>query len=92
MLTETIVVALLSLAGTLAGAYFANKKTAALVSYRLEQLEKKVDKHNTVIERTFGLEKRADVWDEQIKVINHRLSDLEMEDKYAEYHDKISKS
>lgn len=41
-----------------------------LAVYRIEQLEKKVDKHNTVIERTFILE-------EQMKVANHRIDDLE---------------
>ena len=54
---ETILVALLSLAGTLAGAYFANRKSSALIAYRLEQLEKKVEQHNTVIERQYKLEK-----------------------------------
>ena len=46
-----------------------NHKTMNLISYRLSELEKKVDKHNSVIERTFQLE--ADV-----KVINQRLDDM----------------
>ena len=50
-----------------------------LISYRLEQLEKKVDKHNEVIDRTYALEKRTAVTEEQIKVVNHRVSDLEKE-------------
>ena len=45
-MTETVIVAVLSLIGTMAGAYFANKKSAALIAYRLEQLEQKVAKHN----------------------------------------------
>lgn len=72
-----IITGVLSLAGTLAGSYFSQKKTTALVVYRLEQLEKKVDKHNQVIERTFQLEKRCDLFDEKIKVANHRIEDLE---------------
>ena len=56
-MTETIVVALLSLIGTLVGAYLANKKTTALVVYRLEQLEDKVNKHNKVIYAWFIWEK-----------------------------------
>ena len=48
-----------------------------LISYRLEQLEKKVDVHNNVIERTYALEKRADVTEEKIKVANNRIADLE---------------
>ena len=74
---ETVIVAVLSLVGTLVGAYFANRKSAALLDYRLEQLERKVDKHNTVIERTYALEKRAEVVDEKIAVVNHRIKDLE---------------
>lgn len=72
-----IVIGVLALIGMLGGAYLANKKTTALVVYRLEQLEKKVDKHNQVIERTFSLEKRADVLEERVKVANHRIDDLE---------------
>ena len=72
-----IVIGVLALIGTLGEAYLANKKTTALVVYRLEQLEKKVDKHNQVIERTFSLEKRADVLEERVKVANHRIDDLE---------------
>lgn len=72
-----IIVAVLSLIGTLAGAYFANRKTSALVLYRLEQLEKKVDKHNSVIERTYVLEKKEELLAEKISVANHRIADLE---------------
>ncbi len=72
-----IIIALFSLAGTLAGAYFANRRTSALVLYRLEQLEKKVDKHNCVIERTYVLEKKEELLAEKISVANHRIADLE---------------
>lgn len=63
---ESIVVAILSLFGTLAGAYFANRKSSALIAYRLEQLEEKVNKHNNVIERTYALESRISVDEEKI--------------------------
>ena len=76
-MTESIIIGLLSLAGTLIGAYFANKKSSALIAYRMEQLEKKVDKHNTVVERTYGLEEAQAVLEEKIKVANHRIDDLE---------------
>lgn len=52
-----------------------------LIVYRLEQLETKVDKHNNVIERVYELEKSSNVTQEQIKVINHRISDLEEAEK-----------
>lgn len=76
-MSEAVIVALLGFAGTLTGAYLANKKTSAVIAYRLEALEKKVDRHNSVIERTYELEKRAALVTEQIKVANHRIDDLE---------------
>lgn len=65
-MTETILVAVLSLCGTLTGAYFANRKSSALIAYRLEQLEEKVNKHNNVIERTYALEERVSVDEQKI--------------------------
>lgn len=76
-MSEALIVALLGFAGTLTGAYLANRRSTALIAYRLEALEKKVDRHNTVIERTYELEKRAALTAEQIKVANHRIDDLE---------------
>lgn len=76
-MTETIIVAVLSLAGTLCGAYFANRRSAALIAYRLEQLEGKVAKHNGVIDRTYRLEEQTVLLEEKMKVANHRIDDLE---------------
>lgn len=76
-MAESVVVAVLSLAGTLAGAYLANRKSAALISYRLEQLEEKVNRHNSVVERTYELEKQEELLEEKLKVANHRIDDLE---------------
>ena len=76
-MTEGIIVGILSLIGTLAGTYFANRKSSALIAYRLELLEKKVYKHNSVVERTFKLEEQTAVIEEKIKVANHRIEDLE---------------
>ncbi|MFV0239161.1 MAG: hypothetical protein ACK5H4_03850 [Lacrimispora sphenoides] len=72
-----IMVALISLAGSGVGAFVGILASAKLTNYRLEQLEKKVDKHNTVIERTYKLEEGQAVIQEQIKVVNHRVADLE---------------
>ena len=68
---STIIVAILSLVGTLAGSYLSGNKTIALLEFRLSTLEEKVDKHNHVIERTYELEKRAAIIDEQIKEIQN---------------------
>ena len=83
-MNETVAVALLSPAGTLIGAYLANRKSAALVAYRLEQLESKVGKHNQVIERTYVLEESVSLLDERIKVANHRIADLERTHKMGQ--------
>lgn len=64
----TVIVGVLSLFGTLLGSYGGMK----LMTYRIEQLEKKVDKHNNFAERVPILE-------EQMKVANHRIEDLEHE-------------
>lgn len=55
----------------------AHNDNIVLISYRLEQLEQKVDKHNNLIERTYDLERRAAVLEEKSKICNNRLSDLE---------------
>ena len=75
--TATIVVGIFSFFGTLAGAYFSNRKSAAIMGYRIDQLEEKVDKHNQVIERTYKLEEQTALLEEKIKVANHRIDDLE---------------
>lgn len=75
-----IMVALIGLGGSAIGAFSGVLVSAKLTAYRLEQLEKKVDKHNTVIERTFKLEEAQAVMQEQIKVVNHRIGDLEREE------------
>ena len=72
-----ILIALLALAGTLGGAYLANRRSSALIAYRIQQLEQKVDEHNSVIERTYALEQRSELLEERIKVANHRIDDLE---------------
>ncbi len=65
---DTIIVAAMSLAGTLLGSFGGMR----LMSYRIEQLEKKVDKHNNFAERIPVLEEKQ-------KVADHRIEDLENE-------------
>ena len=71
---ETIISACISASVTLLVCMISNhsqqEKTRALMEYKLEELTKKVEKHNSVVERTFILE-------EKIKVANHRIEDLE---------------
>ena len=65
-MTEAVVVAILSLIGTFAGSFSGMK----LMSYRIEQLEKKVDRYATITER-------IPVIEEQIKALDHRITELE---------------
>lgn len=78
---STIIVAGIALFGTLAGSYFSNSKTTALIAYRLQALEEKVSKHNNVVERMYHLEEEYAVLDEKVRVANKRIADLENEKK-----------
>ena len=62
-MTEMIVVALISFAGTCVGSWGGLK----LMSYRIEQLEKKVDKHNNLIDRMYKAESNIEVIQEEIE-------------------------
>ena len=76
-MSDTIVVGLLSLLGTGIGGVISVLTANKLTNYKIEQLQKQVEKHNTIIERTYKLEENAAVMDEQIKVANHRIADIE---------------
>lgn len=73
-----IAVSLLALLGTMIGTFGGILTANKLTNYRIEQLELKVEKHNKVIDRVYKLEQAVAVTDEEIKVINHRISDLEV--------------
>lgn len=77
MVTAEIAVALLSLVGTLAGSLLGVLASNKLTNYRIEQLEKKVAAHNNLVERTYHLEEDEKLLEEKIKVVNHRIDDLE---------------
>ncbi len=79
MITE-IIVALIGLGGSAIGSIIGIAVNSKLTAYRLEQLEERVNKHNEVIERTYKLERQEAVMEEEIRVANHRIDDLE------EYH------
>lgn len=69
-MSATIISSLISAAVTLIVCLITQNKTKALIAYRLEELERKQDKHNSVIERTYKLEQDVAVIKEQI----HELS------------------
>lgn len=78
-LTEQIILAVLSFAGTLFGSLAGIFATSKLSNYRIEQLEKKVDKHNNLIERVYLIEQHEAVIENKLKTADHRISDLENE-------------
>jgi hypothetical protein len=84
-LNVEIILSLLSALCSLIGSLGGILVTSKLNLYRLEQLEKKVDKHNHLVERMYEIEKTVTtatrLYDEEIKVINHRINDLEQDSK-----------
>lgn len=72
-----IVISLISVIGSFLGTLTGIIINSKLTNYRIEQLEKKVDKHNQVIDRVYNLEKSEAVFKEDLKVANHRIEDLE---------------
>lgn len=74
---SAVITALISGAFTLVGSLGGILVSNRLSTYRIEQLEKEVNRHNQVVDRVYRLEQRDAVFDEEIKVANHRISDLE---------------
>ena len=76
-MSSEFITALITLAGSAIGALGGILLNTKLTNYRIEQLEKKVQAHNNLIERTYLLERHNEVQDEKIAVANHRIEDLE---------------
>lgn len=71
-MSDTLIVAFISLLGTLVGTFSGILTSTKLSNYRIEQLEKKVEKHNNVIERTGIVE-------QDIKALWHVIDELKQE-------------
>ena len=67
--------------GGLPASHQAQFDSQKLIEYKIDKLSERVDKHNSVVERTYKLEQDYAVVAEQIKVANHRLTDLEVENE-----------
>ncbi len=76
-MSDAIIVALITGAFSFLGVYFSNRKSAALLEFRIKALEQKVEAHNNLVERMYAAEDRLNVQEEKIKVQNHRINDLE---------------
>ena len=76
-----IMIAVLSLIGTLLGSLAGILTANRLSNYRIGKLEEKVNKHNSLIERTFRIEQNIAILDNRQKVSEHRIEDLEEANK-----------
>ena len=83
-MTEGIIIAIIAAFTSIFGVIYGNRKTEKTVKeqtnltlYRIEQLEKKQDVHNNLIDRMYRAEEDITVLKEQYKVENHRIKDLE---------------
>ena len=76
-MTEAVIVALLSLIGTLFGSLFGILTANKLTNYRIQKLEEKVEKHNKVVERVYQLETLDKVIEEKLEVVNEKIERLE---------------
>lgn len=76
-MNDTVIISLVTLLGTLAGTFGGILTSSKLTNFRLEQLEKRVEKHNSVVERTYCLEKDERLIEERLKDLDKRLSGLE---------------
>ena len=72
-MSDTVIIALIGLLGSGVGAFGGILVSSRLTQYRLE---KKVEAHNNLIERTYKLEERTELQEEKIRVANHRIEDL----------------
>ena len=76
-MSEEVLVALIGLAGSGLGSVLGILVSSKLTQYRLEQLEKKVEVHNKVIDGVYKLEERTELQEEKIKAANRRIEGLE---------------
>lgn len=76
-MSDTVLVAVIGLVGSGLGSLIGVIASSKLTQYRIEQLERKVDKHNNIVERMYSLEERVALNEEKIRVENHRIEDLE---------------
>ena len=74
---SSIITGVVAIATCLITQGMANRKTTALIEFRLTELQKQVEKHNSIIERTFQLEEKTAVQQQQINMNEKRIDALE---------------
>lgn len=78
---SAVIVAIISGVCTLLGSCGGVLASSRLTTYRIQQLELRVDKHNHLVERMYEVEKKQAVQEDEIQTANHRIADLEQEVK-----------
>lgn len=89
-MSDIVIVAIISFIGTTIGSIIGFSKNTDIINIKfkdmrehlelkIDNLKEQVEKHNKVIERTYSLEERMSVNEEKVKVVNHRVDDLEKE-------------
>ena len=68
-MSEVVIVAIISLTGTLIGTFGGIMASSKLTIYRIEQLEKKVEKHNNLVERVYRLEDNDKLLEQRIETL-----------------------
>lgn len=76
-MSETIIIGILGFLGTVVGSGFGVLASSRLTVYRIEQLEKKVDEHNNIIKRTYELEKKADLFEQELEFLEKKIKEEE---------------
>lgn len=75
---ETIISSLIAAGAAIIVGWIQSHKTADLIEYKLDELQKRVDKHNNVIERTYKLEELTALQEEKIGTLSHRIDRMEV--------------
>ena len=78
-MSETVIVSLISLIGTLGGTLGGILVSNKLTNYRLEQLEKKVNEHNSLVKRTYELEAKDKIFEERFSEVTRKIDTLQRE-------------
>ena len=76
-MSETVIVSLISLIGTLGGTLGGILVSNKLTNYRLEQLEKKVNEHNSLVKRTYELEAKDKIFEERFSEVTRKIDSLQ---------------
>lgn len=85
-MNDTVIVAVLSLAGTLFGSLAGIITSGKLTNYRIAELERRVESLGSLIERTYALERREQVSEEKLRSIEQRVHSLEKTSNQANIH------